>query len=59
MITRQYFAIAMLIKQFDFFSFERLQRLKVLKVRKRSWHRLCFIILVEKYGWEIQKSLFA
>ena len=42
-----------------FFSFERLQLLKALKARKRSWHQFCFIMLVEKYGLAIQKNLLA
>ena len=33
--------------------------IKSLKARKRSCHLLCFIMLVDKYGWAIQKSLFA
>ena len=30
-----------------------------LKNKKRNWHKLYFIMLVEKYGWAIEKSLFA
>ena len=41
-----------LYKKLYFFS------LKVLKRRKRSWHQLRFIMLVEKYDWAIQNSLF-
>ena len=33
--------------------------LKVLKARKRSRPRLPFIMSVKKYGWAIQKGLFA
>ena len=29
------------------------------KARKRRWNELCFIMLAKKYGWAIQKSLFA
>ena len=30
-----------------------------MKSKKHSWHQLYFIMSVEKYGWAIQKSLFA
>ena len=33
--------------------------LKVSKVTKRSWHELRFIMSVKKYGWAVQKNLFA
>ena len=33
--------------------------LKVSKVIKRSWHELRFIMSVKKYGWAVQKNLFA
>ena len=32
---------------------------KILQSKKRGWHQLYFIMLVKKYGWAIQKNLFA
>ena len=49
----------MAVKTITFYKKLYFFLLKALKPRKRDWHQLCFIMLFEKYGWEIQKRLFA